>query len=348
MSTKKKKTNIASYVIILLSAVILVGYVFFVDGFPALYDVVVHARLHWLLAGLCLLIIYWVLEASILHIAAKRLYKPQRFISTLKTTIIGQYFNCITPSASGGQPMQAYHMHNCGMPVGSAVSALLIRFVVYQVLLTVYCIVILFFGSTWIAGKLWLVLIGFAVNTVVVVALLGLSFAPGTIRGIGKFFVKLLYKIRILKDREKYDEYIDLEVEKFCKNMRRSVFGWKILAKMSVITVVQLTAYFLIPFCVFSALGYTLNPLLVICASAFVLMVTSFVPLPGAAGGAEGGFLIYFGILLGQDIDKVGATAVLLWRVITFYFPIVVGAFFTRNISKKTIDTVPILSEDDG
>lgn len=338
-SRKKLRMGLLNYLIIAVSVVILVCYVVFVDGFEALADVLLHARLRWLWAGLGLLILYWVLEAAILNIAAKKLYPKQRFLNTLKTTIIGQYFNCITPSASGGQPMQAYHMHNCGMPVGLATGALLLRFVIYQSVLTLYCAVVLLFGTQQIGDKLWLVIIGFVVNTVVVAALLGLAFVPKFIQRVGKGFIRFLSKIRIVKDVEKYNEIIDLEVVKFCTGIKQSGSDIKNVVKMCLLTVLQLTVYFLIPFFVFLALGVVLNPFLSICSSAFVLMVSSFVPLPGATGGAESSFLIFFGILLGSANAKaLGPTAVLLWRIITFYFPILVGAFFTRNIARKTAD----------
>lgn len=346
INKKKTKINIASYIIIILSIVVLICYVVFVDGFSELYNVIMNARLRWLFAGAGLLIIYWLLESWILHIASKKLYKKQKFIHTVKTTIIGQYFNCITPSASGGQPMQAYHMHNCGMPVGNAVGALLLRFVIYQVMLTVYCAIVLILGGHRIAGKLWLVLIGFVVNAVVVAGLLGLAFAPRLIQKVGKGLVHFLNKLHIIKDKAKFDQLIDVEVEKFCKSMKRSGSDIKSIIKMGIITIFQLTAYFLIPFCVFKALGVALNPFWAICASAFVLMVSSFVPLPGAAGGAEGSFLIYFGILLGPAESAKGATAVLLWRILTFYFPILVGAFFAKNISKKVASVEDVIKEE--
>ena len=98
------------------------------------------------------------------------------------------------------------------------------------------------------------------------------------------------------------------------------------------LTVLQLTVYFLIPFCVCLALGVFINPLEAIAASACVLMVSSFVPLPGAAGGAEGSFLVFFGMFL-TDGSKTG-TAILLWRLITFYLTIVIGMFFAQNMGK--------------
>lgn len=76
-SRKKLRMGLLNYLIIAVSVVILVCYVVFVDGFEALADVLLHARLRWLWAGLGLLILYWVLEAAILNIAAKKLY-PKR------------------------------------------------------------------------------------------------------------------------------------------------------------------------------------------------------------------------------------------------------------------------------
>ena len=63
-----------------------------------------------------------------------------------------------------------------------------------------------------------------------------------------------------------------------------------------------------------------------IAAQAFVSMITAFVPLPGAAGGAEISFVTFFAIFMnGSDLNL----SMLLWRILTFYCPIVVGAAFS-------------------
>ena len=96
---------------------------------------------------------------------------------------------------------------------------------------------------------------------------------------------------------------------------------------MSLLTAVQLTAFFLVPLCIFYAFGMgRADVLLMVCAGAFVLNFTSFIPLPGAAAGAEIGFHTVFGLFFPASVLSL---AILLWRLFTFYLPILVGGVFT-------------------
>ena len=96
--------------------------------------------------------------------------------------MIGQLFNCITPFASGGQPIQAYYMTRGGMPVGKATSVLLAKFIVYQTVLALYSAGVLIFEyrnfAENIDGFSKLALIGFIVNAAVVVVLFCVGFFP--------------------------------------------------------------------------------------------------------------------------------------------------------------------------
>lgn len=88
---------------------------------------------------------------------------------------------------------------------------------------------------------------------------------------------------------------------------------------MSLLTAVQLTAFFLVPLCIFYAFGMgRADVLLMVCAGAFVLNFTSFIPLPGAAAGAEIGFHTVFGLFFPASVLSL---AILLWRLFTFYLP---------------------------
>ena len=57
----------------------------------------------------------------------------------------------------------------------------------------------------------------------------------------------------------------------------------------------------------------------------------SFVPIPGASGGIEFGFMQFYG----NFITGSSLTAVLIvWRFITYYFPMIVGAL-VFSLEKK-------------
>ena len=54
-----------------------------------------------------------------------------------------------------------------------------------------------------------------------------------------------------------------------------------------------------------------------LAAGSMVQMVSSAVPLPGRAGGAEGGFYLFYGFMFGSSISA----GFLVWRIITFFGP---------------------------
>ena len=81
-----------------------------------------------------------------------------------------------------------------------------------------------------------------------------------------------------------------------------------------------------------------------VAAQSFVTMISTYTPLPGAAGAAEGSFLIIFQIFFRQDILR---QAMLLWRFIAYYSCIIVGAFFA-GLDKKSERRNPAAQKGTG
>lgn len=332
---KCKKLNLA---VIAVSLAVLLVYVFAVDGARGLLDALRAASPVWLGAAVALMVAYWLLEAVILHLAVKRFYAPQRFGKTLQTSMVGQLFNCITPFASGGQPIQAYHMTKTGVPLGTSACALTVKFVIYQFVLTVYSLVTLLFKfrafSQEIANLKYLVLAGFAVNTAVIAGLLCICFCPDSTGRFLRGCTRLLAKLRFVRNEEETNERMQAQITQFYESFTVIRGNWALMLKMGALSALQLTAYFMIPYMLlrcFQAGGVSVFSMLV--AQAFVLNVSSFVPLPGAAGGAELSFYTMFAMFFPA---KVLALAVLLWRIITFYLPICVGTVFTWSFSPRS------------
>ena len=63
-----------------------------------------------------------------------------------------------------------------------------------------------------------------------------------------------------------------------------------------------------------------LNFLDTICIQSFVLFTSNLVPLPGASGGAELAFTMYFGPFFVVGLANKIKPAILLWRFITAPF----------------------------
>lgn len=329
---KCKKMNLA---VIALSLAVLLIYVFAVDGARGLLDALLAASPVWLGMAVALMAVYWLLEAVILHLAVKRFHPRQRFFKTLQTSMVGQLFNCITPFASGGQPVQAYHMTKTGVPLGASACALTIKFVIYQFVLTIYSLITLIFKfrafSQEIANLKYLVLAGFAVNTAVIAGLLCICFCRDSTGRFLRACTHLLAKMRLVRDEAGVNASMEIQIAQFYESFRVIRGNWGLMLKMGLLSALQLTSYFLIPYMLlrcFQAGGVSVFSMLV--AQAFVLNVSSFVPLPGAAGGAELSFYTMFAMFFPA---RVLALAVLLWRIITFYLPICVGTVFTWSFS---------------
>ena len=86
------------------------------------------------------MILYWICDAYIIHKMKRMLNIKGRFASSFKLAMIGQYYGAITPFATGGQPAQIYSLANDGVQVGTASSLMITKFIIYQVVVTVYSI----------------------------------------------------------------------------------------------------------------------------------------------------------------------------------------------------------------
>ena len=62
------------------------------------------------------------------------------------------------------------------------------------------------------------------------------------------------------------------------------------------------------------------------------MLVGSFVPIPGGAGGLEYGFNNFYGNFIGGSSLGV---IMILWRVVTYYFGLIIGAIAVNMKDKE-------------
>lgn len=338
---KKKKGNKLNLIICGIAFIVMVVYLVFIDGIDNVVAAIRDINPLFILICVLFMVGYWLCESGTVHIMLRSLHPKIRFWDTWRVTIIGQYFNCITPSASGGQPMQAYYLVKFGVPLGSAMTALLSRFIVYQFTLTIYSIFTLIVGFSEFGedlnrkGLMLFVLIGFVINTAVIVVLIGIAvWRTGTLK-VANWFISLLVKMKICKNPMKWRIYISREVNKFHKNFNFLKKNVGIIIKSLILNIIQLTLYLSISYMLY--LGFGMNEvslLQIISYQAFVLMISSFIPLPGAMGGAELGYAGFFGDIFGGYVS----VSTMLWRIFTFYLPIIVGLVFTMTMKNQGIE----------
>ena len=100
---KKKKGWKLNLIVCAIAFIVMIVYLVFVDSIDNVVAALTKVNKGALILCVVFMIGYWVNEAATVHVILKSMHPKMKFWDTWLVTIIGQYFNCITPSASGGQ-----------------------------------------------------------------------------------------------------------------------------------------------------------------------------------------------------------------------------------------------------
>lgn len=334
-----KKYNTKS-IFTLLLLVIPIGFIvyFFTseNGFIDLMENAANFNKFWLLIAVLCQLSNVAIDAYILYTLTHNYDKNYTFKKSLKTTAVGQFFSVITPGAVGGQPMQLYCMSKQKVDAGVSSSCLMQKFLVYQTTITFYSLIAMLCNLDLFKGNLkgWmfsLAAFGFISHAVVVIFIFLFSFNKKLTTSIINFFFNFLSKIKVIKNPPEKAKKIQKQLEFFHESNSKLYKNKKLLITTCLLTIIQLTLIFLIPYMIYRSFNFSkASTFDMITAQAFVTMVSSFVPLPGGSGAAEGSFYVFFEMFFMENAIK---SAILIWRIITYFLNIIIFAPFS-NVGK--------------
>ena len=125
---------------------------------------------------------------------------------------------------------------------------------------------------------------------------------------------------------EKLQATLNEKIDTFYQESLKIKSEYGKMAKVSLITLLQLGFYYLIPYFIMLSLGIDgLNVLMVVSLNVLIFMVISLFPIPGGTGGAEYSFSVLFSSFIASGSKLV--LAMLLWRILTYYFGMFAGMF---------------------
>ncbi len=291
---------------------------------------------NWTLLAVGCMGIYWLLEGAVLHLLTGCLYRGVPFRSSMRTAMIGQLYSALTPFASGGQPVQLIYMQRDGLDTGGGASVLTLKSIAYQLCVMLFALAAVINSYAMFRERIaafgWLAIIGFTINLIVTGGMLLVSISPRITSKMIRGVMKILRSLRIVRDVEGVREKVLTQVDIFHEStLRFEKKKWALLLA-NVLTLIQLLAIYMVPYMIYRAFGYQDAGIVhILSAVAFVSMASAFVPLPGGSGGAEGSFVLLFSLFfVSEDL----LVALLLWRFITYYLCMVVGAI-VMMVSRK-------------
>ncbi len=321
--------NIKRNTIIIFVITLVVLYFSLKDQLNQVIDLLLKADFKFILIAIFLFFLYIFLRAWVTYISVG----DKRKISlreAVRHNIITQFFNGITPFSTGGQPMEIYMLHEHGIRSTRATNIIMQNFIFYQVALVLFGLGAVIYNQ--VTGVLscnqflkGLIAFGFIVNAGVALFLFLIAASKKFTKTIVFTVLKIGSKLHLLKDIEKqklkWEERLN-DFHGYTKELKenKSLFCLGVMANL-----LSLFCFYAIPlFIVYSLHDFTsLHLLDTLTASAYVLIMGAFIPIPGASGGIEYGFAAFFGnFIQGSQMSLV----LLIWRFITYYLGMIVGA----------------------
>lgn len=269
----------------------------------------------------------------------KGIGEQTRFTRCIGYSFIGFFFSGLTPSATGGQPMQLYYMKKDGNSLSASSVVLMSVAVVYKLVLVLIGIGIVLFWNAPLKGYLQkyygLYFLGLFLNTALVMILLLVMFSPSVIRGIFYRAERIIVGLRLWKEsgarREKMEQFLAGYQGTVCflkenKKMIGVILGGTFLQRFTV---------FVLTYVVYRGLGLSGTALLdIVFVQASVYIAVDMLPVPGAQGITEAMYICVFGgIFTGHYL----AASMCITRGISFYAVMVIGAavFAAVNMRKS-------------
>ena len=249
-------------------------------------------------------------------------------------SIIEFFFSAITPSSSGGQPIQLLYMTKDKIPIRKSLIVLILNTIVFKLYLVVMGIVVVVFNFDYVAHANMMLktlfFAGLVVDVAVIVFCYLLLFNQKLVRKILVFGNAIIAKLT--KGKYDYSNKIDTTLEDYIHEaiyMRTHV---KEVIISTIITFIQRTCMFAILYVIYKALGLKEYSFLNLLNIQILAMVSiEGLPLPGGVGALEEiQNTLYKGVF-----GKLATTAMVLNRTFSFYIPLIVVMIVIIVVSRR-------------
>ncbi|MDD7642253.1 MAG: lysylphosphatidylglycerol synthase transmembrane domain-containing protein [bacterium] len=330
---KGKKKKLVINVLIFLA--IMIGTVWFVfrdEGVDAVLTAMKQMSFGHLLLSVVIALFFVGAEGVMIWYLLRAIDGTSSLGSCISCSFIGFLFSGITPSATGGQPMQLYYLKRDGNSWSLSSVVLMTVALMYKLVLVIFGVGILIFWHEPLRGYLGkgyyrLFLLGLTLNAALVVGLLMVMFTPAVIRMLIAKVEWLAVKLHLMKKAGSKKARLD----HFMENYQHALsFLKEHKGKMFVVflgTVVQRAAVFALTYVVYRGMGMSGASLTtVMWLQAAVYIGVDMLPIPGAQGITEAMYRRAF-----LDIFTAGhvTASMCISRGVSFYLMILVGLVVT-------------------
>lgn len=327
----RMKRNIISFSFLIILLVLTLWSILKDSDIEEICELMFSLEPSWFCLSAAAAIFFVSAEGFMIWYILKSLKCKVSFFNCIGYSFVGFFFSGITPSASGGQPMQLYYMSKDKLKISDSTVALTIVAIFYKFILVIIGIVLaLFWGgllNEYLGVYIYLFWFGLVLNFVVVVILFFLMASPEKVKKILLKCERLIVKLHILKPSVDRIRKLSSSAYEYNNAVMRFVKNLRPVIVTAVFTVFQRCSIFFITYFIYKGMGFNSYSMLTITVlQASVYIAVDLLPLPGAQGISE---LMYKTVFSSIFLNTSLPASVLVTRGVSFYLPLVIGIFVT-------------------
>ncbi|MGN0159671.1 MAG: YbhN family protein [Brotaphodocola sp.] len=246
-------------------------------------------------------------------------------------SFIGFFYSCITPSASGGQPMQIVAMRKDRIPVAVSTVVLAIVTITYKLVLVLVGSVVILIRPPQLMIYLEpveaILYLGMGLNIICIIGLLLLVFHPTMVQVASQQFFQLLHRVRPLSHPEKQKARLDRIIQQYQGSAEYYRSHKHVIIHVFFITLMQRFLLFLVTWFTYRAFHLSGHSLvLIVTLQSMISVASDMLPLPGGMGISENLFLDIFQPIFGEALVLPG---MMISRGISYYTQLLISAAMT-------------------
>ena len=327
---KSRKKIIFNGVFLAVVFALTVYGVFHGEDLSSMMDAIHRADKRWLVPGIALVAFFIWGESIIIWYMMRSSGICLKKRTCFLFSSVGFFFSCITPSASGGQPMQIYYMKKEKISIPVSTVILMIVTITYKLVLVVIGVGIAIFGRgflhKYLEGILPVFYLGLALNIFCVTFMTILVFHPLLAKAILVKGMKLLERLHLMKKKEGRLKKLEDSMDTYRNTAAYLKNNPFVIVKVIGITFIQRMALFAVTWFVYQAFGlHGTGFWEILFLQAVISVSVDMLPLPGGMGISETLFLNIFSSVFGGLL----LPGMVLSRGLGYYGELLISAVFT-------------------
>lgn len=328
----KKCSKVVLDAAFLIGLIVLTFYFLFKDrSISEIIDAIHNSDGRWLLLAIVFVGVFICGESVIMKYLFKVLGTRIKLLRCIKYSFVGFFFSSVTPSATGGQPMQLVYMKKDKYRFSESCLVLLIITIGYKAALVLMSGVFFVLQGNFIFEHLnsviYILIYGLIVNIAFISFLLVLIFHDALTEKMICGVAAILSFLHIARDKEKMQTKMLSRMQPYREGAAYLRTHQGVFFHVLWMSVVQRAALFLVTWCVYRSFGlHGISAIQIVALQTIISLSVDMLPLPGGVGASEKSFEIMFGTIFGEILVIPG---MVLSRGISYYFLVLVTGLGT-------------------